>query len=424
MEQRLARPIIMSNANVTATPVPAERIDWTIVVLTFLGLAYNAILAFINAHIFAVNVSMVVVFEISVLGAALLVWWKRGIKTTDRNVLYFVGSFLIISLVIGMLNQRIYLDAFRNILIVGVYIGLGKSANVATIKAAFLACTLLVLGVLILELSDVSSYAALLKPANYYINTRGFKELSYDDSGIFKNALGFEGRFSYGIFTGPRTSSIFLEQVSLANYAAALCILLLSLWPQIGIKVKMLHILTILLVVLSNNTRTTSILLVLSVFGYYLYPRIPRYSNVLLAPIIIALGIFIYTLYPYARGDDFIGRTSFTGYVLTHMGMPEYFGTSIDNLKMLADNGYPYLIYSSTIFGMVLFWLFVSLVVPQITPAQKRCANSLALYMFINLLVSGTATFSIKVGAPLWLLVGFMATAHIQLPGKALKRRL
>lgn len=424
MEQRLARPIIMSNANVTATPVTAERIDWTIVVLTFLGLAYNAILAFINAHIFAVNVSMVVVFEISVLGAALLVWWKRGIKTTDRNVLYFVGSFLIISLVIGMLNQRVYLDAFRNILIVGVYIGLGKSANVATIKAAFLACTLLVLGVLILELSDVSSYAALLKPANYYINTRGFKELSYDDSGIFKNALGFEGRFSYGIFTGPRTSSIFLEQVSLANYAAALCILLLSLWPQIGIKVKMLHILTILLVVLSNNTRTTSILLVLSVFGYYLYPRIPRYSNVLLAPIIIALGIFIYTLYPYARGDDFIGRTSFTGYVLTHMGMPEYFGTSIDNLKMLADNGYPYLIYSSTIFGMVLFWLFVSLVVPQITPAQKRCANSLALYMFINLLVSGTATFSIKVGAPLWLLVGFMATAHIQLPGKALKRRL
>ncbi|MGI4839363.1 MAG: hypothetical protein ACRYF9_17260 [Janthinobacterium lividum] len=424
MEQRLARPIVMSNANVIATPVTAERIDWTIVVLTFLGLAYNAILAFINAHIFAVNVSMVVVFEISVLGAGLLVWWKRGIKTTDRNVLYFVGSFLIISLVIGMLNQRIYLDAFRNILIVGVYIGLGKSANVATIKAAFLACTLLVLGVLILELSDVSSYAALLKPANYYINTRGFKELSYDDSGIFKNALGFEGRFSYGIFTGPRTSSIFLEQVSLANYAAALCILLLSLWPQIGIKVKLLHILTILLVVLSNNTRTTSILLVLSVFGYYLYPRIPRYSNVLLAPIIIALGIFIYTLYPYARGDDFIGRTSFTGYVLTHMGMPEYFGTSIDNLKMLADNGYPYLIYSSTIFGMVLFWLFVSLVVPQITPAQKRCANSLALYMFINLLVSGTATFSIKVGAPLWLLVGFMATAHIQLPGRALKRRV
>jgi len=424
MEQRLARPIIMSNANVTATPVTAERIDWTIVALTFLGLAYNAILAFINAHIFAVNVSMVVVFEISVLGAGLLVWWKRGIKTTDRNVLYFVASFLVISLVIGMLNQRVYLDAFRNILIVGVYIGLGKSANVATIKAAFLACTLLVLGVLILELSDVSSYAAFLKPANYYINTRGFKELSYDDSGIFKNALGFEGRFSYGIFTGPRTSSIFLEQVSLANYAAALCILLLSLWPQIGLKVKLLHILTILLVVLSNNTRTTSILLVLSVFGYYLYPRIPRYSNVLLAPIIIALGIFIYTLYPYARGDDFIGRTSFTGYVLTHMGMPEYFGTSIDNLKMLADNGYPYLIYSSTIFGMVLFWLFVSLVIPQITPAQKRCANSLALYMFINLLVSGTATFSIKVGAPLWLLVGFMATAHIQLPGRAVKRRL
>jgi hypothetical protein len=420
MEHRLAQPINMTAA---AVPVTAERVDWTIVTLTFLGMAYNSILALINAHVFAINVSMVVVTEIAVLSAGLVVWWKRGIKKTDRNILYFVGCFLVISLVIGLLNQRIYLDAFRNVLIVGVYIGLGKTANLATIKAAFLACTILVLGILILELSDITAYAALLKPAQYYINTRGFKELTYDDSGIFKNALGFEGRFNYGIFTGPRTSSIFLEQVSLANYAAALCIFMLSLWPQISFKVKLLHILTVLLVVLSNNTRTTSILLVLSLFGYYLYPRIPRYSNVLLAPIIIALGIFIYSLYPYARGDDFIGRTSFTGYVLTHMGLPEYFGTSIDNLKMLADNGYPYLIYSSTIFGMILFWLFVSLVIPQITAAQRRCANSLALYMFINLLVSGTATFSIKVGAPLWLLVGFMATAHIRLPDKTIKRR-
>jgi hypothetical protein len=412
MEQRLTHPIGLPR--VATAPATGERIDWTIVTLTFLGLAYNGILAFINSHVFAINVSFVVVSEISILGAGLVVWWRHGIKKTDRNILYFVASFLVISLVMGILNQRIYLDAFRNILIVGVFIGLGKTANVATVKAAFLCCTVVVLGILILELSALTSYASLLEPAQYYINTRGFQELTYDDSGIFKNALGFEGRFNYGIFTGPRTSSIFLEQVSLANYAAALCIFMLSLWPQVSAKVKFLHILTVVLVVLSNNTRTTSILLVLSIFGYYLYPRIPRYSNVLLAPMIIAVGILVYTLYPYARGDDFIGRTSFTGYVLTHMGLSEYFGTSIDKLKLLADNGYPYLIYSSSIFGMILFWLFVSLVIPQITPAQRRCANSLALYMFINLLVSGTATFSIKVGAPLWLLVGLMANAHLR----------
>jgi hypothetical protein len=407
MEQRLAQPMERSSAIVSSAS--SERVDWPVVTLTFLGLAYNAMLAFINCHLFAVNVGLVMACEIIILGLGVAIWVNRGLRKADRNILYFVGLFLILSLVMSILNQRIYVDALRNMLIVGVFIGLGKSVNIATVKMAFLLCTALVLGVLIIELSSLTTYASLLKPAQYFVNTRGFAEMDYDDTGIFKNALGFDGRFSYGIFTGPRTSSIFLEQVSLANYAAALCIFMLSLWPHLSFKVKCMHIATVLLVVLSNNTRTTSILLVLSIFGYYLYPKIPKYTSALLAPAIIALGIVVYFMHPFERGDDFVGRTSFTGYVLMHMGLSEYFGMSIDKLGLLADNGYPYMIYSSTIFGMIAFWLFVSFVIPQDSPPQRRCANSLALYLFINLLVSGTATFSMKTGAPLWLLVGLMS---------------
>lgn len=409
MEQQLAQPMELSST--VASSVSVERVDWPVVALTFFAMAYNSILAFINCHLFFVNVTLVMASEIIIIGLGLVLWVNRGLKKADRNILYFVGCFIVISLVMSILNQRIYVDALRNMLIVGVFIGLGKSVNIATVKTAFMLCTVLVLGVLLIELSSLPTYASLLKPAQYFVNTRGFAEMDYDDTGIFKNALGFDGRFSYGIFTGPRTSSIFLEQVSLANYAAALCIFMLSLWPHVSFKVKFMHIATVLLVVLSNNTRTTSILLVLSIVGYYLYPRIPKYTSVLLAPAIIVLGIVVYYMNPYARGDDFVGRTSFTGYVLTHMGLSEYFGMSIDKLALLGDNGYPYLIYSSTIFGMIVFWLFVSLVIPQDSPPQRRCANSLALYIFINLLVSGTATFSMKVGAPLWLLE--IGRAHV-----------
>ena len=91
------------------------------------------------------------------------------------------------------------------------------------------------------------------------------------------------------------------------------------------------------------------------------------------------------------------------------MGFAEYAGMRISELGKLMDSGYPYVIYSSTVLGLILHWLYVCFIVPQHTPEQRRCAYGLAVYTFMNLLIGGTAIFSIKVSAVLWLLVGFMS---------------
>ena len=50
-----------------------------------------------------------------------------------------------------------------------------------------------------------------------------WKTSRFNDTGIFLNAMSFEGRFTLGIFNiSHRLSSIFIEQVSLGNFAIIL----------------------------------------------------------------------------------------------------------------------------------------------------------------------------------------------------------
>ncbi|KQN20472.1 MULTISPECIES: hypothetical protein [unclassified Sphingomonas] len=37
------------------------------------------------------------------------------------------------------------------------------------------------------------------------------------------------------------------------------------------------------------------------------------------------------------------------------------------------------------------------------------CSRCEAVYLFANMMIGGTAIFSMKVAAPLWMLVGYMA---------------
>lgn len=404
-------------------PRDPARANLAVIVLTLLGMTYNAWLAIINAHVMNISFGIAAAVEIVLLAAGILMALRTGISKNEKNILYFFALFIVLTLAISLFNQRIFIDGFRNMMIIVVFVCLGRQANEQTVKKLFIAASVIILAGLIYELADLDGYAALFKPAQYFASSRGIAEFEYDETGLFKNTMGFEGRFSYGIFTGPRTSSLFLEQVSLANYAAVLCILLLALWPRMGLKEKALHVATILLIVTSNNTRATSLLLLVSFAGYYLYPRLPRYANALAAPVFLVVGIVAYHVAPNAHEDDFVGRTSWTGRHLTNMDPADYFGMNLDKLEHLWDSGYPWLITSTSVFGLLAFWLFVTFVIAQKTPAQMRCAYGLTLYIFMNMLVSGNATFSIKVSAPLWLLIGLMSGTRLNAAPAPLPQR-
>jgi hypothetical protein len=384
-----------------------QGIDYPILAITLLSVLYNCVLAYINHNIMHLTVTPVVLCESTAMMLSVAYILKKGIYEEDLSLFLYLFFTLVMTIYVTVLNHITFIDQFRNVLIVFCFAGIGGWTNARTVRLAFFIACFFVLLFLICEVVSTPFYVSLFGPGEYFENTRGIKQVSFNSTGLFANALGFEGRFSFGLID-HRSSSIFLEQVSLANFCGVIVIYLLSFWPKTWFIEKALCIATILLILLTNDTRTMLIFSFLSIFGYFLFPKIPKAFDLVLMPLLILIGFFVHYMKPNETGDNFTGRVGLTITKMLDLDVNAVLGLEVSRITEFADSGYVYLIYGSTIFGLIMFWLFVCLYPGGDSAAQRRCAHSLSLFIFLNMMIGGTAIFSMKIAGLLWLLVGYM----------------
>jgi hypothetical protein len=398
-----------------------QGVRWPIVALLLAAIGYNAILAIVNAHVTSLSVTQVALCEFIVLGGAALVVARGRLTADDAGWLTFLVGTFFGTIFLSLSNGSILVEALRNVSIVALFTALGIRANFQTIRKSFLLAVCVVGAVMVFEISAVAEYSALFKPFSYYQNTRGLGEIDYGDVGLFGNALGFEGRFSFGLFTTPRTSSIFLEQTSLANFASVIAIYLVTMWRSLARGERILIAGFVLLALMSNNTRMASVFAGITLVGYFIYPRLPRYGTLILPLLMLALAVGLSSWMGPSKEDDLAGRIGLSVRLLSMTDFPASLGLRVADASAFPDSGYSYLIYSCSLVGAVAIWLYVALAVPFRSPEQRRCAWSVSLFLFLNLLVAGNAVFSMKIAAPLWLLAGFMRSPVFS-PGKPWQR--
>jgi len=389
------------------------------VFLLYAGVFYNAVLAIVNAHIAKIDQALVMLTEglILVVAAAYLVIRLRALK----GDFVFIGvSLLFYTLLfvwVSATNESLFVKALRDIVIILIFYLLGTQCSAAQLTRAFRLITLVTVGVLLVEGLAVDLYAAIFQPALYYANTRGIEKFAFDSIGLFHNAFVFEGRFSYGLFENRRLSSIFLEQVSLANFAMVLSIFAITFWQTLKRLDKVYFIGAIALAILSTSSRLGTVFCLVMLFGYALFPWLPRYSFRLVMPLLL-LGSFLYFYDPYApiklTSDDFHGRVGHTVSMLAAMDSIDLLAGNTSQTDQAADSGYAYLVYSQTIFGLIYFWYFLATIFPTQTDMEKRFAQGATLYIVCNLLIGGTGIFTTKVSAPLWLIAGYLAAQSQQ----------
>lgn len=384
-----------------------ERIDYGILAVGVLAVTYNAILAFINHNIMPLTPASVVMSEILLLTYSFGFLLRKGIFEEDVAPFAYLLSTIFLTLYVMALNRAAYIDHLRNVLIIFAFVVMGRWTNERTVKLIFKICCLAVLGILICEIISTPAYVALLHPAEYFQNTRGVAPATYSDSGLFRGALGFEGRFSFGLID-HRSSSIFLEQVSLANFCGVIVIYVISFADRLSIVDRLIFISTVVLILVTNDTRTMLIFSIVSGAGYVIYPYIPKIMDFLMMPLIVIGGFVIHAVKPDAHDDDFVGRISGTIRNILNMDLQSFLGLELDKATVYVDSGYVYITYGATIFGLLLFWLFVAFYPAGETPNQKRLCHSLSLFMFLNLMIGSTAIFSMKTAGLVWLLVGFL----------------
>lgn len=372
------------------------------------AVAYNAFLAILNTIGIPVSFAIAALCELLIISGAFFLVARTGFKKVDSTFLISIIAFAVITLYLTILNGKLIIDGLRNFLIIASFALLGMRMSLNEINKVFVWLTWGVLFFLVLEIIDVRLYVAIFEPGNYFAKTRGMEISEFNELGLFNNALGFASRFSFGLFDGPRTSSIFLEQVSLANFATILCLYLLTFYKVIPKKQVLLMMLTVFLIVTSSNTRTTSILVSVLFIGYFVFPLLPRYSNLFVAVSIVIIALFVYFFNPDAVGDNTAGRIRLSMDHFLTLGLSDYFGDSAANLSKLYDSGYAYVIAANTIVGAFIIGYAVLFSIKQRFSFSKRAAFGLTLYVFVNLLIGGTAIYSMKVSSLLWLFVGFV----------------
>ncbi len=386
---------------------PASRLDYPVLILGLLSVLYNGILAFINHNVMPLSMTHVAASEGLIMASAIVYILHKGIYEEDLPAFLFMLFTLIVTIYVSAINRMAFIDHLRNVLIIFCFTGLGGWCNERTLKLIFRVACFMVLLFLIFEIISVPFYVSIVHPSDYFANTRGLKPLSFNTTGLFQNALGFPGRFSFGIID-HRSSSIFLEQVSLANFCGVIAVYLISMWDRLTRLDRALAIATALLILTTNDTRTMLIFCICCIGGYFVFPKIPKAFNLALMPLIVCAGFLVYIKDPNAIGDNFTGRINLTMKKLMDLDPLAILGLSVDKVAEFADSGYVYLVYGATVFGVIAFWLFVCLFPAGTSPAQKRCAHSLSLFIFLNMMIGGTAIFSMKIAGLLWLVIGFM----------------
>ncbi|CAN5254903.1 hypothetical protein BH10PSE12_BH10PSE12_05170 [soil metagenome] len=377
-------------------------------VVVILSLCYNAILAMAGAAGVGISASSVVTFEVLLLVSALLLVLRTQFGPDDTPSLALLFVSLVIMIYMSAANGVFFPDTMRNYTIIALFTMMGLRSDFKAVNTIFLTATLLVLAGLLFEMFDLAGYVNLFKPAQYFATTRGLPIPEWDKSGLFSNALGFKDRFSFGV-TAHRTSSLFLEQISHANFASLLIILLLSCWRRFAWWHRLIYVGTIVMIVITTSTRTSLTLALAAPLGYFLYPYLPRFLNILIAPLFIIIAFVVGDpTVTHLMEDDFVGRVSWTASTLYRLDLGSAMGQNISMSPFFMDSGFTWVIYTGTLFGLLIFWTFVSCYVPQVTISQKRFGYALSLYVASSLLVAGTAVFSIKVAGLMWFLAGFM----------------
>ena len=376
-----------------------------------LAVLYNAILSVVNAHVFMVNNSIVVASEVLIVTACLgyIAMRIRALPNLFPPLIFFLAIFLGF-IAVSIVNETLFVKGVRDVLLIITFFLMGGLISEKSLITAFKILGWLVLIFMVLENYATEIYAALFKPAFYYANTRGLEEYEFNELGLFNASLGYDNRFSYGFLSSHRLSSIFLEQVSMANFSMILCIFLSAFWTRLKKFDRCFFLTLIPLIILTNSSRTGSALSLIALIGFFVFPRLPRFLNIIYMPLIVMICYFFFydpdILYDNFN-DNLEGRIGRTSYFLHEMDLSYFTGGGLESINKTGDTGYAYLIYAFTVFGLIALWLFSALVVPQNTPEQKRYVHTANLFIFVNLLI-GAAILSIKVAAPLWIMAGFM----------------
>lgn len=379
---------------------------------------FNAGLAIVNGHIFALSQPMVIaaeaVFVGSALALAMLTW--RPQMAPSLTLMVVLVAFAVARALWTVQPEPKFL---RDVLLIPTFLMLGMSFDDRGLSRTVIALHSIVFAVFLLEAIAPEAFSELFRIQDYYINTRGntIDEFYNTNSELFISATRPDARF-FSFIDWPRLSSIFLEPVSLGNYCTVITCFICACFRRIGRLATWLMALTTVAMLVGCDGRLATASCVVIAAVALIAPRLPRLSATLYIPGSIAFIVAVVVLAGLKPGaDDFGGRLAHTVELLGRFDVPEYLGMSSEYITEAMDSGVAYLILTQSLPGLILLWAYIGFGTKEDTAEQIRYTHALTLYIALSMMVS-YSFLTIKTAALLWFVQGTLQSLPARRSGE------
>jgi putative polymerase len=432
-QDKLANAAVIGQADRSS---PAPR--WTAGAIIVAAISFNAVLCFLNTRGVAISNFSVMMSEALLITAA-LVAGRQYLNTAHVSILALIVIFTAALSALRFANSP--LEGFdpkisRDLFIPICFFLLGKAVNdLKTADKIIYVATAIALLFAVFEYFFLDTFLKVFGILEYYV-ARGTLQssdsaLSISQGLLFSGTRPTEqGRTLLSFLGEHRVSSIFLEPISLGNFAA-----LVSLWAVVRSQMEgrfylWLTLGGLALLILSDG-RFDACFLVLGAAILMIPPRITSLFVIPL-PFIVVLALYFFGAWAdqYDKGvlaiDGFgtYDRILYCARILFNFDAYNWLGVEASPWPT-PDAGYAYVISNIGIIGMAALWiLFMS--VEGSNRYYFALRNATAVF-FAGLLCISSSPFTIKVAALLWFLLGVLSVARgydrIHQPGRAVATR-
>jgi putative polymerase len=268
------------------------------------------------------------------------------------------------------------------------------------------------------ELLFVDQYTNVFNIMGYYVSTGNLEAApEYTNSKLQLNGIRPDGigrTLLPALLGNHRISSVFLEPVSLGNFATICAAWGLSLDKSERRKTVFFVTMAIGMIILSDSRfalTTVSLMIVM---------RLITHGKALYLPILapfIAVILLLYFGVDSGRftEDSFKGRLALSGQALYEFDLSTLFATSV--AKPYADMGYAHLISAFGLPLSLMLWFSIWFL-PMPDEQGQRFRAFAAIYIVLILCVSGYSLYALKTSGVLWFLMGCCLKNPAPIPQK------
>jgi putative polymerase len=400
-----------------AKAASSRQYEWSCFAIIFSALSFNFFLCFANTNAIEISDFHVIAAEIAIISITFLV----SVRAIGRQQFVLIGVMFLYLLFLILVranvssNSGIEVKVVRDFTIPVAFFLLGRRVgDLRNADTIVFVLAIVVTSVAVFEYFFLDVYLKYFNIIMYYVarGTLATARLAISSSNLFESGIRPEGRTLLPFLGDHRVSSIFLEPVSLGNFA-----MILFFWAMIRFKFEKrlcaaLLLMAIFLIIMADS-RFSAYLCVLAL-GAFLLPK--RYISAAVAwlPIVCLSGLIgiAYIFQNLIIDDSFLGRAVSSGRNLTAFDIPTWLGAG-ESASFAYDSGYAYAISQIGILGFAVFW-FVLMTVKGASREFLMFRSLTGLYLATILCIS-YSPFTIKTAALLWFLFGALAVV----PGKS-----